>query len=48
MRKLKTSAHVHEKAVTESLSMSTTIAHEIPLSIKAMFLLEGHCIFAIA
>ena len=28
--------------------MSTTTAHETPLSIKAMFLLKGHCIFAMA
>ena len=28
--------------------MPTIIAHEIPLSIKAMFLLKGHCIFVIA
>ena len=29
-------------AVTQSLAMSTTSAHEIPLLIKAMFLLKGH------
>ena len=49
MISIKTSAYVHEKVGGNIEAVNvTTNAHEILLSIKAMFLLKGHFIFAMA
>ena len=46
---IKASAHVHEKVGGDIEPVdATATAHETPLLIKAMFLLKGHCIFAMA